>query len=129
MKREIKFRAWHIKDKVMFDVIELGLGEGSSMCVYSKKFNRVRESNYRNEFEVMQYTGLKDKHGKEIYEGDIVRIMDEKEKLEVFWEYGAFFVNNQKLWKQVSLGNWGSGQIELLGNIYENSNLLDGKGE
>ena len=76
---------------------------------------------------VGQYTGLKDRHGQEIYEGDILR--DDEMGLNVVrWEDGSFWLEmfyegNQSLMEHLSDYNE---VCEIIGNIYENPELLKG---
>ena len=110
--REIKFRAWDKIDKNMHLDAEVGSIKGY-------KFFELIESSH---WEVMQFTGLKDKDGKEIYEGDIVAIdyyteqFDERRSVGIVKYNAPQFIVNQtevlsKLW-------------EVIGNIYENKKLL-----
>lgn len=79
---------------------------------------------------LMQYTGLKDKNGKEIYEGDIVKTPGNRKAKGVFgngafWFVGfpfyekSFFDRQSKTWKIQNAIKW-----EIIGNIYENPELI-----
>jgi len=67
---------------------------------------------------VMQYTGLKDKNNKEIYEGDVVKTPIGTGM--VFDRLGCWFIEGQK-----ELGYFHSYELEVVGNIYENPELLN----
>lgn len=118
--REIKFRAWDKINKEMFnvEVIDFQKREVYKEVVSYRKFNDV---------EVMQYTGLKDMRGKEIYEGDIV-IQNNKRHRVIFDEENArFCIRDDEFELNVGFTNNNNERMEVVGNIYENSELTEGE--
>ena len=129
MNREIKFRAWDKEKKKMVfsDIQELLQG-----LLTNGSDNPLALLNYNQgwEIELMQYTGLKDKNGKEIYEGDIVKYQSVTRGIIitlVTWdESNSGFI-------PFSTGHYFQGRsymqmfgdkIEIIGNIYENPELV-----
>lgn len=118
--REIKFRAWDKKNKVML----LGSGRPTDsflICSGGKGISTQGDG----EFELMQYTGLKDKNGKEIYEGDVVKTKDGTFK--VYWNKYVWAFNSPDQYIPFSSYDWESFEemnLEVIGNIYENSELI-----
>jgi uncharacterized phage protein (TIGR01671 family) len=121
--REIKFRAW-LKDKqVMTSSFELF--DNDEDYLLNGDGLHVRNA------EIMQYTGLKDKNGKEIYEGDIVTLWnglyDLKEHYVVRWYQFGFDYSNPSNPDETHY--FPQDKIEVIGNIYENPELLEPKSE
>ena len=122
--REIKFRAWYEKEKRFLSWDELQDGTESLQTYFNNELSDVSP--------LMQYTGLKDKNGKEIYEGDILSTDLSRPYLIVCFRNGAFMVQCHDDGKDyydlmVSI-NEESDQVEhleVIGNIYENPELLE----
>jgi len=112
MNREIKFRAWNIPDKMMYYGVQNGLFFGTLL----KDSGSV----------VMQYTGVKDKNGKEIYENDIIKYTQRYFNTEKTDELTKVVKFDFDRWNIFETGA-GEVNIEIIGNIFENPNLLDTK--
>ena len=111
--REIKFRAWDKEEQKMLD--------------WDKFFNldiaQVFESKGSWGVYPMQYTGLKDKNGVEFFEGDIGWDDHQEVHGQVIFENGAFKYE----WENISEDLFeATDDIEIVGNIHENPELLEG---
>jgi len=119
MQREIKFRVW---DKVKQ---EWHYFTPDNLSMYIKEWTDHR----LNGDEFLQYTGLKDKQGKEIYEGDVVEVdpvwLECSDKGLIYWDDGraAFRMSfpDGDIWDI----NEDIGSSEVIGNIYEHPHLLE----
>ena len=121
--REIKFRAWY-RGK-MYRFVEHHSHPDGSSGVNCLGVDIAHMFSPGDEVELMQYTGLKDKTGKEIYESDIVR-WDGGEYTVIFSEEeGAWILKDDRNdWECPSLYGVRSpaqSRIVVIGNIYENA--------
>ena len=118
--REIKFRAWDkVSKKILYQESLAILTNGKVIITAPKVLDvNQKDETYLDrtgEFEIQQFTGLLDKKGKEIYEGDIIG-----EKEVYFDKKTASFDlkgSNLRLWASAGIN-------EIQGNIYENPELL-----
>lgn len=129
--REIKFRAWDYEDKKMWKVVAISAsiwGDCEEAHIRICDFDKSpcdEETNVRLSvsYSLMQFTGLKDKNGREIYEGDVVLIHQWNRKYEVIFESGMFKVKGNTRFSLCTTTN-GELTCEVIGNIYENPELL-----
>ena len=133
--REIKFRVL-IDNKIYYQDKYEAYGDNLSSIDICKKTITITsfynyENVYRFEYEevkLMQYTGVKDKNGKEIYEGDILFFRDENMKYVVVWQDAAFIIQSIEIRTYSEKMYWIDDVeicCEIVGNIYENKNLLE----
>ena len=138
MKREIKFRAWDKAKHRMLGVDQLAFGpNGELVSIYSDGPDFSNDSDALmgekpdlNEAVLMEYTGLQDKNGRKIYEGDVLDIglrnQDGKPVIApVNYEtYAAGYVldnGGNGIWQRLTE------DCEVIGNIFEDKQLLEGK--
>lgn len=123
-----KLRVWDTVKKAMHDVQAIVYTEERVYPIYSKL---IRKYIPFGEAILMQYTGLKDKNGVEIFEGDIVIAWSQgvkgtfeiKRRIDGLWLLYPAWKNGQ-FW-YLSPTEDGRETIEVIGNIYENPNLLE----
>ena len=133
--RELKFRTWY-KDQMVYSD-----NYGTTEHLY--EFFEIPAYDMNN---VMQYTGLKDKHGNEIYEGDIVSVIDDNNIFVVKFgkvfrdivghdtntvfpvELNTFYFESEgRAYFSITKNSWGKHDLEdtiIIGNIFENKGLL-----
>lgn len=123
--RELKFRVWDKDDKKMYDELtefmERSYLFDEKVCCFKNKNSDDLRINARRNVKLMQYTGLKDKNGKEIYEGDIIKFYsldDDFVKGSVYYEFGKFVIGDYVLSNCFR-------KCEVIGNIFENKDLLE----
>lgn len=127
--RKIKFRVWDKSEKKMLDntnarPIALGYLEDET-CTGGAYTDNL--------YEFMQYAGKNDKNEKEIYEGDIVIKVDttglgwhRERKCKVSFDKWGCWMLTTEFGDGYMLGEFDSEQLEVIGNIFENPELLEG---
>lgn len=115
MNREIKFRAWDNNLKEWFWYAE-------ELWSLRPEVTEVLNGDRKREDIILtQFTGLLDKNGREIYEGDVIRIeFDDELREVVFWE--GCFCNK---WDDKRGHIFNPKKSQVIGNVYENPDLLD----
>jgi len=132
--RELKFRAWLEQDRLMCPVISIYCNGNVDVSIQdSGPFIK-----WPSQVKVMQWTGLLDKNGKEIYEGDVCAFVDTdgfRHQWPITWnsENATFWYGHLPVWSVFESGYYqpvdgrqpypGEG-FEIIGNVYENKELL-----
>lgn len=144
--REIKFRIWHKNENRWLDpwaeedpMLSLkDSGEGCEVFLYDRASGDWSNKNcLRKDVVIQQYTNAKDCEGVEVYEGDIIDNHEEynNKKVVNYDPHSCYFclidldeypdiLYNGEMFNQAGEGSNFSGRIEVVGNIYENPELL-----
>ena len=120
MERPIKFRAWDKRGKQMILTIsQLHLESGMIVGHCGKDETWVL--NDKNQYTIMQYTGLLDKNGKEVYEEDFLKLSHEYDQTEDDFHLHDFVDDT------CYLRMFDKESIEIIGNVYEHKELISPK--
>jgi uncharacterized phage protein (TIGR01671 family) len=130
--REIRFKVWCIDGNCWIDLYDINRYSDTNFEGESLHSLGCTIYNYpTNEFILVQYTGLKDKNGKEIYEGDIIKITTKDDVIysTIYFKSGGFIFTDPQGSRHL-IGwylDWlspESGYVEVVGNKFENPDML-----
>lgn len=130
MSREFKYRAWLKEEKKMVIVETIDFSEKSIQYLEKNEIidAYLLRTTFLEDIELMQYTGIKDKNDVEIYEGDIIICKYGPEiMMEVKWVDEGFRTLGK--YNGDNYVGYVKNSAEVIGNIYENPELLGGGGE
>lgn len=117
-----KFDAWDFDNDVMIEGIGITPdGLAYSIPNYGESFDQF---DYYPNAKILQHTGLKDKHGTRIVEGDVYHQGDPRITYTVVWHDSGFIGKQNGSSSYAGLSHWQE-RIEVVGNIYENPELLE----
>ena len=123
--REFKMKAWLKKENKMVSII--GIDFNYEYIRYTEDDNLFNENYKTAEFkniELLQFTGLKDNGGQELYEADVIKFNDGIDDIYGLISYddkdGAYRVSYENITEHLSERE---GDFEIVGNIFENPNL------
>ena len=131
MEREIKFRVWDKEENKFFqpvyeayrgNLLDLSISLSGELLRRTMSEPCEHESRFPDRYAIMQYTGLKDDNGKDIYEGDVVVDISDN-KLVVEWNDDTCKFQFSDGTDINDAGRYGSYKV-IIGNIYQNSELL-----
>jgi uncharacterized phage protein (TIGR01671 family) len=125
--RDLRFRVW---DKEGREMHRLGGILWAERLVITEADRRGDEHGMRLEdVELMQYTGLKDRHGIPIYESDFVVSLGHDKPVEVIYQANGFYLRIDDGEGDFELDDIFSFPVEVVGNRYENPELVQGGGD
>ena len=128
MNRERKYRVWDISHETFLptDVYALITSDFGAFGIMLKDWDNYKEGEYLYPNSQIQsdFTGLLDKNGKEIYEGDIYHMGDNTITYTVVWNDSGFIGKQNGSSSYAGLEYW-MDRIEIIGNVYENKNLIN----
>lgn len=128
--KEIKFRVWDKTFKMMLspELVDIDFNEGKIEVTTDTLRNDEVYTDEIKDFVLMQYTNLKDKNEKEIYEGDILKCKVDgggEVTLYVKYDLGEYRVVKKGKWEDNLYDYLYFYDVEVVGNIYENEYLLN----
>lgn len=133
--QEIKFRAWHVKWKMMLDVLSIDFA-GGLVYVQPLNDNSGVEEVDLDDVELLQYTGLKDNDGQKIYKDYVlnVKLFDRfsgkvvvERNVKVYFKNGMFGFDWGGCFSTFDSFDYTVCEIRKIGNIYENPELMEEK--
>lgn len=128
--KELKFRVWDKERETFLNNVFIGLDgklyQFSKATIFGIAITYLDSENKN----ISKFTGLHDKNGKEIFEGDIIKIKDETYRITYNGCFSSFDMTNidkAKQYKDLYILNRDYQKSEIVGNIYQNRELLENK--